>query len=202
MEYPNVIERNLLFAPYLSGANKLVDFAVKTLPFYYEWINKDNPGNFGYQGFYIPALRIFLNLGKEVLRRVENQAMTPVFIIASESDLTVNHQTMREFFQKVYKQQPQSWYYSFDKVFEIPHTMLTTLEGNNYLDLLISIANAYVESDATWDEVMKIGGFILQGDTYEAAIGRLDLMLKVCPELSVLLAVMDKKVIIDGGKLE
>jgi esterase/lipase len=197
LENPQQIEKALLFSPYISGNNAIVNFIVELFPIYYEWLNKDNPGNFGYDGFPIPALRIFLDMGQEITDRVENNLAVPMFIISSESDQTINSRKLQYFATSTIKQQPKSWYYRFDKIFEIPHTMMTKAEGNKYQDLLITIAKAYLESDITWAEVIEIGQQILQGKTFDSAVKELDLTERVSPELSVMLAVMDKQVVID-----
>lgn len=163
LEYPQQIAKALLFAPYVSGYNFLVNFLVETLPFYYEWLNKDNPGNFGYDGFRIPALRLFLDLAQELLKRIQQEVKVPVFIIGSESDLAIAQQELEDLFLAVVKHQNKSWYFQFEKIFEVPHTMMTKAEGNKYQNLLISIANSYIESDITWQELLNIGAEMLQG---------------------------------------
>lgn len=199
LQRPQEIERGLLFAPSLGSNNAVVDFLVEVLPIYFEWLNKDNSGNFGYDGFLIPAFRIFLDMGKEILARVEKEPAVPMFVIYSESDRAINHHEIEALFADILKQQPKSWYHRFDKSLEIPHTMMTEEEGNKYQDLLITLVKAYVESDITWDEVIKIGYLILQGKTFEAAVSKLDLV-DITPDLSVLLAVMDEKMIIEAYK--
>lgn len=156
-EYPQDMEKTLLFAPYLSGMNKLVDWLVETLPFYYEWLNKDNPGNFGYEGFPIPAARIFLDMGKEILEQAKTTPATPMLIVSSASDQATNLHEHQELFESVLAYQPKSWYYCFDKKLDIPHTMMTELEGNKYLDQLITLAKTYIESELTWTEVQETG---------------------------------------------
>lgn len=156
-EYPQHIEKTILFTPYLSGTNQLVDWLVEIIPFYYEWLNKDNPGNFGYDGFRIPAARIFLDMGHQILDQAKNTPSTPMLIVSSESDQATNLHEHRELFEAVLKYQPKSWYYCFDKELHIPHTMMTELEGNNYLHQLITLAKAYIESDLTWAEVEEKG---------------------------------------------
>ncbi|MCV3213247.1 alpha/beta fold hydrolase [Plectonema radiosum NIES-515] len=200
LERPQQIERSLLFAPSLRSNNAIVDFLIEVLPIYYEWLNKDNSGNFGYDGFLIPSFRIFLDMGKEILERVEKEPTVPMFVTYSESDRAINHHEIEILFEALLKQQPKSWYHRFDKSLEIPHTMMTKAEGNKYQDLLITLAKAYVESNITWDELIKIGYQILQGKTFEAAVNELDLVDRVTPDLSVLLAVMDDKMIIDSYK--
>jgi len=156
-KYPEQIYRTLLFAPYLSGNNLLVDWLVETLPFYYEWLNKDNPGNFGYKGFRIPAARIFLDMGQEILERAKHTPTTPMLIVSSEKDGATNRHEHQELFESVLKYQPKSWYQCFDKELDIPHTMMTEAEGNHYLDQLINLVKTYVESELTWAEVQEKG---------------------------------------------
>ncbi|HCF30357.1 MAG TPA: alpha/beta hydrolase, partial [Cyanobacteria bacterium UBA11049] len=153
LEYPEQIYRTLLFAPYLSGGNLIMDWLVQTLPYYYEWLNKELPGNFGYDGFRIPSLRIFLELGRAILDRVKEQPIAPIFVISSEGDRATSAQEHRELFEAALQYQPKSWFHRFDEVLQIPHTMMTKSEGNQYQALLISLAKAYIESDLTWDEV-------------------------------------------------
>jgi len=156
-EHPKTIEKTLLFAPYLSGHNKVADWLVEILPFYYEWLNKDNPGNFGYDGFSIPVLRIFLDMGEQILDRAKSTPATPMLIISSESDQATNLHEHQELFEAVLNDQPKSWYYCFDKKLKVPHTMMTKAEGNDYLHLLITLVKSYVESDLTWAEVEEMG---------------------------------------------
>ncbi|MBE9215171.1 alpha/beta fold hydrolase [Plectonema cf. radiosum LEGE 06105] len=197
LEYYQEIEKALLFSPYLNSKNAIINFVVEVLPIYYEWLNKDNPGNFGYKGFQIPALRLFLDMGQEILEQVKNNPSSPVFMITSESDAVVDRSDLKSLFESVRKKQPKSWYFCFDQLFEIPHTMMTELEGNNYVGLLNTVAKAYLESDITWHEVLKIGNEILQGKTFDNAVKDLNLQEKVTPDLSVMLSVMDKKVVVD-----
>ncbi|GAX41923.1 phospholipase/carboxylesterase [Tolypothrix sp. NIES-4075] len=199
LERPQEIERSLLFAPSLGSNNAVVDFLIEVLPIYYEWLNKDNSGNFGYDGFLIPSFRIFLDMGKEIIQRVEKEPTVPMFVIYSESDRAINHHEIKTLFESILKQQP-SWYHRFDKSLEIPHTMMTKAEGNKYQDLLITLVKAYVQSDITWDELIKVGYLILQGKTFEAAVSELGLGERVTPDLSVLVAVMDEKMIIEAYK--
>jgi esterase/lipase len=156
-KYPEQIYRTLLFAPYLSDNNLLVDWLVETLPFYYEWLNKDNPGNFGYKGFRIPAARIFLDMGQEILERAKHIPTTPMLIVSSEKDGATNRHEHQELFESVVKYQSKSWYHCFDKELDIPHTMMTEAEGNHYLDQLINLVKTYVESELTWAEVQEKG---------------------------------------------
>jgi hypothetical protein len=59
------------------------------------------------------------------------------------------------------------------------------------------VAKAYLESDLSWNQVLEIGSQMLQGQTFDNAVKDLGLIEKVSPDLSVMLAVMDKEVIVD-----
>jgi hypothetical protein len=120
-----------------------------------------------------------------------------MFIITSESDAVVDRSVLKTLFESVVKKQPKSWYFCFEKLFDIPHTMMTELEGNNYVSLLNTVAKAYLESDITWNQVLEIGNGILKGQTFDAAVKNLGLTKKVTCDLSVMLSVLDKKVIVD-----
>jgi alpha-beta hydrolase superfamily lysophospholipase len=191
-EHPQHIEKTLLFAPYLSGNNKLVDWLIEILPFYYEWLNKDNPGNFGYDGFPIPALRFFLDMGQQILDQAKNTPATPMLIISSEGDRATNFHEHRELFESVLKHQPKSWYYCFDKELKIPHTMMTEPEGNHYLYLLITIAKAFIDSDITWADIEAISYQIRQEKSFSTAVDQLNLNQQVSSELSVMMSYLFK----------
>lgn len=185
-ECSSQIKKTLLFAPYFSGTNKLVDWLVETLPFYYEWLNKDNPGNFGYDGFYMPALRIFLDLGQAIIEQAKITPATPMFIVSSESDSATNYYEHQKLFNSVLNYQPKSWYYCFDKKLKIPHTMMTDLEGNYYLNLLISLATAYIESDLTWIDINEISNQVRLGKPFDDFITALNLNQQAASALALL----------------
>jgi pimeloyl-ACP methyl ester carboxylesterase len=187
-EHPQHIEKTLLFAPYLSGTNKLVDWLIEILPFYYEWLNKDNPGNFGYDGFPIPALRFLLDMGQQILDQAKNTPATPMLIISSEGDRATNFHEHRELFESVLKHQPKSWYYCFDKALKIPHTMMTEPEGNHYLNLLITLAKAFIDSEVTWADIEEISYQVRQGKPFNVAVDQLNLNQQVSPDLSLIMS--------------
>ncbi len=200
LERPEQIEKTLLFAPYLSSSIKITDWLVSILPFYYEWLNKDNPGNFGYEGFQIPSLRLFLDMGEEIRSRVQNSPVTPMLIMGSESDRAINLDEQRDLFEAVLQHQPNSWYYCFDKSLDIPHTMMTKLEGNEYLDILITLTKAYVETDLPWFLVKEIADEILQGKSFDAVVEELNIAQQVCPDLRLMMRMVDKESIVDEGE--
>lgn len=198
-ERPHDVDRALLFAPYLSGNNRLVDFFVETLPFYFEWLNKDSPGHHGYDGFRIPTLRIFLDLGQTLIDQAPERFVAPMFIVSSAGDRSTNPHDHQALFTGVLQHQPQAWYHCLDAALQIPHTMMTQAEGNDYQNLLITLAQAYVESDLAWAEVLAIGDRMLHGNTFEAAVANLGLQQQAAAQLSVLLALMKPTTIVHAG---
>ncbi|HEY9599246.1 MAG TPA: alpha/beta fold hydrolase [Cyanophyceae cyanobacterium] len=193
--YPQYFEKTLLFAPYLSSKLIITNWLIETLPVYYEWLNKDNPGNFGYKGFHIPAARILLDMGQEILDRAKTTPATPMLIVSSESDQAVNRHDHRELFDAVLNYHPESWYYCFDKKLDIPHTMMTEQEGNHYLAQLLTLAKAYIESDLTWHQVQEIAHHMSKGQSFNVAVADMNLHQPISPELPVMMTILDKQAI-------
>jgi hypothetical protein len=52
LECPDQIDRALVFAPYLSSSNKLVDLFVQILNIYFEWRTEPGKAHFGYDGLF------------------------------------------------------------------------------------------------------------------------------------------------------
>jgi len=166
LEHPQQIDRALLFTPFLGSHCLFFDWLLKILPIYFEWFNKDAPGNFGYKGFRIPALRIFLELGEKLLEQAHTRVAAPILMVCSEGDRAVSLARQQALFQRVVKQQPKSWYYCFDDSLHIEHRMMTKLEDNDYEELVITLAKAFVESDLTWAEFQQIATRLAQGENY------------------------------------
>ncbi|WP_193193944.1 alpha/beta hydrolase [Nostoc sp. MG11] len=183
LEHPQQINRALLFTPYLGTHHSLFDWLIKILPIYFEWFNKDAPGNFGYKGFQIPALRIFLELGENVLEQAKTCVAAPVLMVCSEADQVVNRSKQQDFFKRVLKQQTKSWYYCFDDSLHIEHRMMTKLEDNDYEELVIILGKAFVDSDLTWAQFQQMATRIVQGETYEQIKPKLNLDGQACEQL-------------------
>ena len=164
LEHPEQIDRGLLFAPYLSGTNALVDWVVERMNVYFEWKTKPGTVSFGYGGFHMPALRVFLDLGQQILDRAQVQPAAPLLIVSSADDQAVDSKEHQELFQSALKWQPQCWYYCFDRKLGIPHNMMTQAEGNQHADLPIAIAKAYAESNLTWNEITALSQQLKQGE--------------------------------------
>lgn len=188
LECPEQIDHALLFAPYLSGSNKVVDLFVRVFNIYFEWQTDPGVEHFGYDGFLMPALRVFLDMGADILKRADQHKAAPMLLLSSESDKAVGLKEHEALFEAVLKFQPKSWYYRFDRVLDIQHNMMTKAEGNEYLNLLIILAQAYVESDLTWAEVEEIRILIQQGYSVKAVVNQLHLQEKISPEMAILMA--------------
>jgi len=156
LEYPEMVGRSLLFAPFLKGRNGFFDWLLGVLPFYYEWFNKDAPGNFGYKGFRIPALRPFLELGKHVWNLAQTRPSAPMLVVSSAADQATDSSRHWLLFQAIQARQPQSWYYCFDKTLGIGHRMMTRMEDNPYEEQLIALTQSYVESTLTWPQLQLL----------------------------------------------
>jgi esterase/lipase len=191
LECSQQIDRALLFAPYLSNSNIAVDLVVRILDIYFEWKTKPGVASFGYKGFAMPALRVFLDMGQEVLARAKQQPAAPMLIVSSERDSAVSNQDHQILFKSVLTEQPQSWYHCFDRQLDIPHNMMTIAEGNPCVDLLFAIAKAYVESNLTWAEVKAVRDRLVQGQTFEEAIAALNLEQRVSPELQTMVTILN-----------
>ena len=186
LERPQQIDRTLVFAPYLSDSNKLVDLFVRVFNIYFEWKTKPGRAHFGYPGFLMPSLRLFLDMGADILERADRSPSAPMFIVSSESDRAVGNKEHEALFEAVRKFQPRSWYHRLARSLDIPHTMMTRAEGDNYIELLIAIAKAYVESDLTWAEAEEICSQMQQGKTFNNVVNELNLNQRVSADLPTL----------------
>jgi esterase/lipase len=144
LECPQKIDCGLIFAPYLSNTNKLVDLVVRSLNIYFKWKTPPGAVNYGYEGFYMPALRLFLDMGDEVLQRAKTSPAAPMLIVSSECDRAVGRREPQKLFKAAVKLQPKCQYIGFEKALNIPHNMMTKEEGNQRQDLVISRALDYV----------------------------------------------------------
>ncbi|MBD2615397.1 alpha/beta fold hydrolase [Nostoc punctiforme FACHB-252] len=187
LEHPLEIDRTLLFAPFFGSRYSIFDALIEILPIYFEWFNKDAPGNFGYKGFRLQALRIFLQLAKEILEKAQTSVCAPMLMVSSEADSAVSRSKHQDFFLKVLNQQPKSWYYCFDDSLHIEHRMMTKIEDNDYEELVITLAKAFVESDLTWLEFEQMAKLIAQGQASDQIMRELNLDAQVSQQLSAMM---------------
>lgn len=190
------IDRALLFAPYYTSSSRVIDLFVKTTNSYFQWQSDPKAVKkvaIGYEGFVMPNLRVFLTMGHDLLQRSKTDPVAPMFIISSESDRAVDNQDHEILFRRTLKRQPKNWYYRFDRVLDIPHTMMTQQEGNGYQSLLITMAKAYIESNLTWAEVEEIGYRMTQGKTFNAVIAELQLSQPLSTSMPAMMTMIDKR---------
>jgi esterase/lipase len=198
IEHAQDVDRALIFAPYLSNANKVIDLFTQIFDTYFEWTG---PEGYGYKGFQVSNMRVFLSIGQQVLKLASQKQSAPMFIVSSESDKAVDNRDHRALFETALKRQPYCWYHRFDQVLDIPHTMMTKNEGNLYENLLITMAKAYVESDLTWNEVEEIGYRMTKGKTFNAVVAELKLQAKVSPSMPAMMTMVDKWSIVVNRQL-
>jgi carboxylesterase len=189
-EKPNDIDRTLLFAPYLSASLRVIDLFVNTFDNYYEW---EESGDQNYPGFNFKALRAVLLIGKYVMAKSREQGpVAPLFVISSESDKAVNNLDHRTLFDRAVSGQPNCWYNRFGRTLDIPHTMLTKGEGNRYQDLLNVMAQAFIESDLTWEEIEEVAYRMTKGRTFPDVIAELNFQDRASKDLPAMITMVDK----------
>lgn len=182
LEYAQQIDRSLLFAPYLSGTNALVDWVVERLNVYFEWKTQPGSISFGYGGFHMPALRVFLDMGQQILDRARTQPAAPMLIVSSADDRAVDQEEHQQLFQSALQFQPRCWYHCFDQRLNMPHNMMTRAEGSPHPDLPIALGKTYAESDLTWDEITALSKRLKAGEALDAIVAQGDLQQRLSPD--------------------
>ncbi|XHX80339.1 MAG: alpha/beta hydrolase [Stenomitos frigidus ULC029] len=190
LEHSQQVDRGLLFAPYLSGTNALVDWVVERTNIYFKWKTQPGVASFGYEGFQMSALRAVLEMGQDVLDRAKVQPAAPMLIVSSASDRAVDTEEHQELFRSALKFQPKCWYHCFDRILSIGHNMMTEAEGNKRADLPRAIAKAYAESDLTWQEVTTLSNRLQQGEALAAIATQLDLSQRLSTDVPALLTTL------------
>jgi pimeloyl-ACP methyl ester carboxylesterase len=203
LNHANQVDRAVLCAPYFSASMRMIDLFVKRIDTYFEW---DAPAPkadvsgpvFGYGGFSTPALRAILELASEVMGQVKRVPSAPTFTLSSDSDRAVKNLDHVAFFKTALQRQPQSWYCCFDRVLEVPHTMMTEAEGNRHHHLLTVMIQAFLESQLTWPEVEELAYRLTQGQTLPAAVAELGWQHKCSPDLPTVITMVDKAPIVQA----
>lgn len=194
LEHSERIDRSLLFAAYLSSSNGIIDLMVNTFSTYFAWKTDQPPDQvIGYGGFEMPALRVFLDMGREILKQSKTSNSAPLFIVSTEADRAVSNSDHQTLFENTLKRQPKSWYYCFDRLLNIPHTMMTQEEGNDWENLLNVMAKAFIESDLTWAEVEEIAYRMTDGKTFDQAVAELKWVDRVSPDLPAVITMIDQR---------
>ncbi|MBE9158346.1 alpha/beta fold hydrolase [Nodosilinea sp. LEGE 06152] len=212
LEKPAQVDRAVLCAPYLSASSKVIDLFVKRVDTYFAWAaapkqivdsaTAAQAPPLGYSGFTTPALRAVLELGQLCQQRVKQSAIAPTFTISSESDRAVSNVDHQHFFAAALNHQPISWYVLFNKVLDIPHTMMTAQEGNRYQHLLNVMIQAFVESDLAWAEVEEIAYRMTKNRTFNQVVAELGWQTKVSKDMPAMVTMVDKWAIAVKRELE
>lgn len=189
MEKSNEIYRAILFAPYFSSSSKVIDLFVKHIDTYFEWESLLGPS---YPGFEISALRAVLRIANYNFKQVKKSSIAPTFVISSESDRAVNNYDHQRFFEAALERQPYCWYNSFDRVLDIPHTMMTEAEGNPFTNLLNVITKAYIESSLTWTDVEEIAYRMTKRRTFNSVVAELGWQDRVSRDMPAMMTLVDK----------
>ena len=203
------VDRAILCAPYLSASSKVIDLFVQKVDTYFTWAAApkqvvataaapapDPQGPLGYLGFATPALRAVLALGQTCQQRVKQAPVAPTFTISSASDRAVSNVDHQHFFEAALRHQPQSWYTLFNRVLDIPHTMMTTQEGNRYQHLLNVMIQAFVESELSWAEVEEIAYRMTKNHTFKAVVADLGWQAKCSRDMPAMMTMVDKWAIV------
>ena len=121
-----------------------------------------------------------------------------MFLLSTGSDIAVNNNDHKSFFDNIVKKQPLSWYYCFDRTLNIPHPMLIKAEGNQWQEVLNVMSLAYVQSQMSWDNMEEIAYRMTDGKTYPQVIQELGLANQASPELPAMITMMDKRSIVEA----
>ncbi len=191
-------DRGLLYAAYFGNSRFVLDLIINKSTNYRTWLSEPNPAYPGYNGFQTQALKTFLTIGEEALKRSKIEATPPMFLMSTGSDIAVNNNDHEEFFKNIVQRQPLSWYYCFDRDLNIPHTMLIKAEGNQWQDVLNVMSLSYVQSQMSWAEMEEIAYRMTDGKTYPQVIAELGLASKASPELPAMITMMDKRSIVEA----
>lgn len=195
LNHRELIDRALIFAPYLSGDIIIDKLFIKLSNSYYSWGGDDDKA-IGYTSFQVPALRLFMDMGGQLMKQARRTPAAPMFIFSTEIDDSVDSNDHKAFFADALQFQPKCWYHCFDRSYKVPHTMMTVAEGNRSAELLYLMAKAYVESDLTWADVEEIGFRMTQGKTFPSIVAELGLTDRVGPDMPVMITMLDKAAIV------
>ncbi|MEM9245782.1 MAG: alpha/beta hydrolase, partial [Cyanobacteria bacterium P01_F01_bin.153] len=193
---PQDIDRVLLYAAYLSSSNRVIDLFIKRGDGGFSWDQRVKKYRPGYNFFAIPALATLLDMGTEVLKKDAKGPCAPIFVISSESDRAVGNDDHRRLFEDVNRYQPLAWYLIFDRVHDIPHTMMVPSEGMDQAFLLTRLTRAFVESSVTWEEVRAIATKLDRDTTFDQAVEQLGLTSKVSGDMNTAMTMFDKRTLV------
>jgi pimeloyl-ACP methyl ester carboxylesterase len=191
------VTQGLLFAPYLSNSNLIVDLIANSSQGYFAWADGVDPAQrTGYAGFRFPALKIFPALGRSLIQQAASQTTAPLLIVSTETDQAVDNDDHIGLFEASRSRQPRSWYHCFPIAMEIPHAMMAPEEGNQWTATLNTMVLAYTESQLTWAEVEEIAYRMTQGKIYSQVVAELGIADRCSPDLPAFITMVDKRQIV------
>jgi carboxylesterase len=193
IDHASRVDRALLFAPYLSNSTILVDLISNSSQGYFAWQDAAGRERAGYPGFRFPALKVFPNLGRELLQRAGTQATAPMFILSTATDAAVKNDDHKALFEQVRSRQPLSWYYCFPPAMAVPHAMMAPEEGNRWTSAMNPMVRAYVGSQLSWVEVEEIAFRMSDGRMFNDVVVELGLAAKCGPDMPAMLTMVDKR---------
>jgi pimeloyl-ACP methyl ester carboxylesterase len=197
IDHSDKVTQGLLFAPYLSNSNLIVDLISNSSQGYFAWPDQADPTSCtGYGGFRFPALKIFPELGRSLIQQAATQTTAPLLIVSTETDQAVDNADHRALFDASRLNQPRSWYHCFPIALEIPHAMMAPEEGNQWTSTLNTMILAYTESQLTWAEVEEIAYQMAQGKTYPQVVAELGINDRCSPDLPAFITMVDKRQIV------
>ena len=190
------IYRVILYAAYLSSSSKVIDLFIQRGKGGFSWDQRIKKYRPGYNFFAIPALATLLDMGTDILKQDAKGPCAPIFVISSESDRAVGNGDHRRLFEDVNRYQPLAWYLIFDRVHDIPHTMMVPSEGMDQAFLLTRLTRAFGESSVTWEEVRAIATKLDRDTTFDQAVKQLGLAGKVSGDMNAAMTMCDKRTLI------
>jgi alpha-beta hydrolase superfamily lysophospholipase len=191
------VTQALLFAPYLSNSNMIVDLISNSSQGYFAWQDQADPARrTGYGGFRFPALKIFPTLGRRLLAQAESQTTAPMLIVSTETDQAVDNADHRALFDASQSHQPRTWYHCFPIALEIPHAMMAPEEGNQWTATLNTMVLAYTESQLTWAEVEELAYRMTQGKPFPQVVAELGVADRCSRDLPAFITMIDKRQIV------
>jgi pimeloyl-ACP methyl ester carboxylesterase len=193
IERPEMIERAILFAPYLSNASLITDLITNSSEGYFAWQENRSFERVGYKGFRFPALHIFPALGRQLLQQAERATTAPMFILSTETDVAVDNDDHKGLFLATRSRQPLSWYYCFPRALGIPHAMLAPEEGNQWTSAMNVMVKAYASSRLSWSEIEEIAVRMGDGRTYDDVVGEMGLGGRSSADMPAMLTMVDKR---------
>jgi len=76
----------------------------------------------------MPALEVFLDMGRDVLERAEKIVAAPMFVCRVKADRAVGNRDIK-LYLKLAAETSKSWYHCFRAILNIPHNAMIPCRG-------------------------------------------------------------------------